>query len=221
MKKTACASTIAVITLLMLIIPFAQAYDNSVHNFSITPPSGWSTEENVQGVIVQFVGPADPDTGAVNINVYVVETDQTLEDVVSETKQSWSSTLANYSLISEGSSNINGHNGYELEISFQSNGYKIKQDTVLFVENGRMFQVSYVAGPATYNTYFNTYVESLQTFQIKSPPSSFSFEIWGIPLLLSVIAVIAIVIVAVVVLSRRKRKSESPQSSPPPPPPPP
>jgi hypothetical protein len=219
MKQIACVSTTVMITILMLIIPLAYAYDNSTYNFSITPPSGWSTKESVQGVIVQFVGPADPDTGAVNINVNVVETDLTLEGVVSETKQDWSTTLADYSLISEGSSNINGRNGYELEVSFQSNGDTIKQDTVLFVENGQMFQVSYVAGPTTYDTYSNTYAESLQTFQIKSPLLSFSFEITGIPFLLLVIAIIVIVLVAVVALSRRKRKSKSTQSFPPPPPP--
>lgn len=221
MKIIACTSATVMITILMLIIPLAQAYDNGTYNFSITPPSGWSTKESVQGVIVQFVGPNDPDTGAVNINVNVVETALTLEGVVSVTKQDWSTTLANYSLISEGSLNINGRNGYELEVSFQSNGDIIKQDTVLFVENGQMFQVSYVAGPTTYNTYFNTYLESLQTFQIKSPPFSFSFEITGLPFLLLVTAIIAIVIVAVVVISRRKRKSKSPQSFQPPPPPPP
>ena len=217
MRKTACASIVTVFAILILTIPLAQAYDNSTSGFSITPPSGWSTKENEQGVIVQFLGPADPDTGNVNINIDVKNTDLTLEGVVSKTKQEWSTTLAGYSLISEDTGNLSGHTGTELVVSFQYNGAVVYQDSILFVENGKVYQVSYVAGSTAYDTYLAAFTQSLSTFQIQSSSTgiSFSFEITGIPFIILIISIVAIVVLAVI-LSRRKRKSKSMQSPPPP-----
>ncbi|MEM2098237.1 MAG: PsbP-related protein [Candidatus Bathyarchaeia archaeon] len=210
---------VAVFAFALLFVPLAFGYDNAMYDFSITPPAGWNIKENVQGVVVQFLGPSDPDVGAVNINVDVVDTSLTLAGVVSETKQEWASTLTSYVLISEGNLNVNGRNGYELEVEFRSGNSAIKQDTVLFVENGKLYQVNYVAGPSNYDRYFGDYVESLGTFQIKSPLFSFSFEIKGLSFLLLLVAVIVIVIVTVALLLRRRNKSKQQFVTPPIPPP--
>lgn len=210
--------TTIVIILLIQIIPLAQAYENSTLNFSITQPSGWDTQENYQGFSVAFLGPADPDIGNVIITVYAAKTDLTLDATVSKTKQDWSTTFADYSLVSEGGLKINDHNGYEIEFSAQNGGVLFKQDSVLFVENGQLFQVSYTAGPTNYDTYFDTYTQSIKTFQIQSSGFSFgfNFEITGIPFLLLIAAIVVVVIV--VVVWSRKRKTNVTQSFSPPPP---
>ncbi len=217
-KKLAVSLTLTVTLLFIMLSPLAQAYTNEQANFSITPPSGWTTKENVPGVIVQFIGPADPDTGAVNINVDAVETDLSLQGVVSETKQSWATSLSDYTLISEGESVVNGQNGYKLEISFENNGKTVKQHTMLFVENDQMYQVNYVAGPTTYNQYFGTYLDSLETFKIEIVGFNFSFEITGWPFVALVVAVVVVIIVIVVLVTRRKSKPSQMQYYPPPPP---
>ncbi|MDT8781616.1 MAG: DcrB-related protein [Candidatus Bathyarchaeota archaeon] len=217
-KRFIITLTLSATLLFIMFSPLVQAYTNEQANFSITPPSGWNTKENVQGVIVQFIGPADPNTGAVNINVAVIETDLTLQGVVSETKQSWATSLSEYVLISEGDSVVNGQNGYKLEISLESNGKTVRQHTTLFVENDHMYQVNYVAGPTTYDQYFSTYLDSLETFKIETSGFSFSFEITGLPFIALVVAVIIIIVIAVIMLTRRKSKPSQVQYFPPPPP---
>jgi len=227
MKKMACllVATLTLIALLFL-VSSVQAYTNSENGFSINPPVGWTTEEEVEGVVVAFLGPQDPDVGYVNVNVDVQETYQTLETIVENTKQSWAASYSNYSLITDESWVLNGDNCHELEISYEDDGTFI-QDSVLFVENDVLYQVTYLAGPTNYDAYFEDWAESINTFEIQSaqPTStpdgfSFRFELTGLPFLLLLVAIAVIIVVIIAVLSRRS-KAESSRTFPSPPPPPP
>jgi len=214
------------IIFLLLLVSSAQAYSDDLNRFSITPPTGWTTEEGAEGVIVAFLGPQDPDIGIININIDIQETTQTLENIISNTKQSWSTTYSNYSLMTDKSLVINGLNGHELKISYTQDGTQFMQDSALFLDNDALYQVTYLAGPTTYDTYSNNWLESLNTFQIvnaQSPSNSpdgfnFHFEISGLPFLLLLIAVVAIFITIVVVLVRRSKTNSSKTYLPPPPP---
>lgn len=101
------------------------------------------------------------------------------------------------------------------------------QDSVIFLENDALYQVTYLAGPTTYETYSANWSDSLNTFQIENTQSptdspndiSFHFELMGLPFLLSLIAVAVVFIVIVVVLVRRSKVSSSKTYLPPPPPP--
>ncbi len=216
--------TIVIIAVLLTVCP-ARAYTDSENRFSITPPQGWTLKEGVQGTIVQFLGPEDSNVGYVNINVGVENTDQTLQTIVDNSKQSWASTYSSYSLTTDKDVTVNGYSGHELAISASYNGSQFMQDTVLFLENGLLYQVTYVAGPTTYSTYYGNWTSSRDTFQILSTESpsllgfNFSFSITGLPFLLLIVAVIVIIIVIVVaVVRRRKPKKVPPQTSTPPPP---
>lgn len=227
MKRTN-SLLIASLTLISLLfmVSSVQAYSDSQNRFSITPPTGWTTEEGAGGVLVMFLGPQDPDVGPVNINVDIQQTTQSLENIVTNTKQSWSTTYSNYALITDKSIVINGLNGYELKMSFSQDGTSAMQDSVLFVENEALYQVTYLAGPTTYDTYSANWLESLSTFHIVNAPSptdsssgfSFNFEITGLPFLLLLAAVAAIFIVVVVVLVRKSKTKSSRINLPPPPP---
>ena len=219
--------TIAIIASLFMVYS-ARAYTDSENRFSITPPQGWTPNEEVQGTIVQFLGPEDSDVGRVNINVDIQNTYQTLQTIVDNTKQSWASTYSNYSLTTDEAVTVNGFSGYELAFSASDSEGQFMQDSVLFVQDDRLYQVNYIAGPTTYDTYFNDWTSSLDTFQILSSESpspsgssdgfNFSFSITGLPFLLLIIAVIVIIIVIVVAAARmRKPKNVPLQTFPPPP----
>jgi len=173
-----------------------------------------------------FLGPQDPDVGTVNINVDIQQTIQSLATIVANTKQSWSASYSNYSLMTDKSLVINGLNGHELKISYSQDGSPTMQDSVLFVENDALYQVTYLAGPTTYDTYSANWVESLNTFHIvnvTSPTDSssgfnFHFEITGLPFILLLIAVAVVFVVIVVVLVRRSKANSSKTYLPPPPP---
>jgi len=222
------------ITILIVVSLFTvcsvRAYTDSENRFSITPPQDWTPKEDVQGIVVQFLGPDDLNVGYVNINIAIQNTVQTLQAVVDNSKQTWASTYSDYSLSTEKTVIVNGYTGHELELSASDSGGQFMEDTVLFVQNGLLYQVSYIAGPTTYDTYFNDWSTSLGTFQIVSSSSptpsdspyvdvQFNFSITGLPFILLIIAVIVIIIVIVIAVARkRKPKSTSFQNIPPPPP---
>jgi len=215
--------TIAIIST-SLTLASVKAYTDSENRFSINPPTGWTPKEGVQGTVVQFLGPSDPDVGAANINIDIQSTDQTLKEVIANTKQSWSTTFENYSLNTDRDTTINGYSGHELEISASQDGSPFDQDTVIIVQNGQLYQLSYVAGPTTYSSYFNDWSNSAYTFQINSSASpspessgtgfSFSLSITGLPFIILVVAIIVIIVVIVVVITRRKPKNQPVQSPP-------
>ena len=227
MKRTVSLVAIATIVLLLFVVSCVQAYSDSQSRFSITPPTGWTTQEGVGGVVVIFLGPQDPDVGPVNINIDIQQTIQSLENIVTNTKQSWSTTYSNYSLITDKNLVINGLNGHELKISYSQDGTPTLQNSVLFVENDVLYQVTYLAGPTTYETYSANWLDSLNTFQIENTQTptdspndiSFHFELTGLPFLLLLIAVAVVFIVIVVVLVRKSKANSSKTYLPPPPPP--
>ena len=228
MKKTnfLIIGSLTLISLLFM-VSTVQAYSDTLNRFSITPPTGWTTKEGVEGVIVAFLGPQDPDIGPVNINIDIQQTTKTLENIIKDTKQSWSTAYSNYSLLTDRNVVINNRNGHELKISYTDDGTPFMQDSVIFLENDALYQVTYLAGPTTYETYSANWSDSLNTFQIENTQSptdspndiSFHFELMGLPFLLSLIAVAVVFIVIVVVLVRRSKVSSSKTYLPPPPPP--
>jgi len=215
--------TIAIIAALFTVCA-ARAYTESENRFSMTPPQGWTPKEGVQGTVVQFLGPADSDVGYANINIGIQNTDQTLQTIVDNAKQSWALTYSDYSLTTDKAITVNSYSGHELEISASDNGSQFMQDSVLFVQNGLLYQVTYVGGPTTYFTYHDTWTGSLDTFQILSTalPSpngfNFSFSITGLPFLLLIVVVTVIIIVIVVAVVRMRKPRNVPLQTFPPPP---
>ena len=161
---------------LLFLAPSAWAYTNSEKGFSINPPESWSTEEGIEGVVVAFLGPVDPDVGYVNINVDVQNTLQSLSTIVENTKQSWSSTFLDYSLLTDKSLTVNGMSCHELEISYTDDGASCMQDSVLFVADDLLYQVTYFAGPTTYSSYLDVWEQSLNSFEIASWQSTDSSD---------------------------------------------
>jgi hypothetical protein len=217
---------IAAVVLFLFLISTVEAYSDSQDRFSITPPAGWTTDEGSGGVVVMFLGPQDPDVGPINVNVDIQQTYQSLENIVADTKQSWSTTYSNYSLMADKSLVVNGLTGHELKISYSQDDIPYMQDSVLFVEDDALYQVTYLAGPTTFATYSFDWLESLNTFHIlntvlptdSSGDFSFHFEITGLPFILLLIAVALVFVAIVLVLVRRSKTNSSKTNLPPPPP---
>ena len=217
-------SSLVVVSLLFT-VSCVQAYSDTQNRFSITPPAGWTTKEGEEGVIVAFLGPQDPDTGSVNINIDIQQTTQTIEKIIENTKQSWSTTYSNYSLMTDKSIVISGLGGHELKFSCTQDGTPFVQDSALFLVNDALYQITYLAGPTTYDTYSADWIDSLNTFQIENTQSpsdspndfSFHFELTGLPFLLLLATVAAVFIVIVVVLVKKSKTRSSKVYLPPPP----
>ena len=126
--------SVAILTLvaLLFLVSSARAYTDTLNRFSITPPMGWTVNQDMEGAVVAFLGPEDPDMVYVNVNVDVQETSQTLNTIVENTKQSWSTSYSDYSLITDERLVINGHTCHELEISYTNGGTPIMRDSFYF-----------------------------------------------------------------------------------------
>ena len=215
-----------VVVSLLFTVSCVQAYSDTQNRFSITPPTGWTTKEGEEGVIVAFLGPQDPDIGPVNINIDIQQTTQTIEKIIENTKQSWSTTYSNYSLMTDKSIVISGLSGHELKFSCTQDGTPFVQDSILFLVNDALYQITYLAGPTTYDTYSANWIDSLNTFQIENTQSpsdspndfSFHFELTGLPFLLLLATVAAVFIVIVIVLVKKSKTKSSKVYLPPPPP---
>lgn len=150
-----------------MLISSVYAYGNTQYGFSITAPTGWTTNEGVSGTAVIFYGPTMTETGTdVNINVAVSTTAQTLSEAISSLKADYPNEFPNFSLVSESSRNIGGLNSYELVYSFTDAGNTYKQKQVVFVENGQGFIITCTAIPSNYDTYLPTFDQSIQTFRL-------------------------------------------------------
>ena len=184
-----------------IIVSSAYAYNNDAYGFSITAPTGWTTNEGVSGTVVIFYGPTMPETGTdVNINLVVATTTQTLSEAISSLKASYPTDFPNFTLVSENSRNIGGLNSYEIVYTFSDSGNDYKQKQVVFIEKGQSFIITCTAIPSNYDTYLPTFEQSIQTFQLTSS-SSGEFPLW---IGLAVVAIVVVVIVIAFVFLRKK-----------------
>jgi hypothetical protein len=201
-------------------IQLVQAYDNSQYGFSINAPSGWTTTEEAD-VIVMF---ASPDEFAF-INVVVEETNLALNDYITAAKQELESTFDDYQLQSERNRNIGGLNCYEIVSTWVQEGFEIEIRQVVFIEKGQAFIITYGAFAEDYDTYSPEAEQSIQSFRVSGTGAVGGLPIMTIIIIIAVV-VGAVVAVVAILLFRRKRKPaetqmsrQAPLTYPPPPPP--
>lgn len=168
MKRT----SIFVISIIMMMIfsfSLVSAYDNSQYGFSITPPAGWSVEENTADVFVMFTD----DYSGSSINVGGEETTLSLSEAVSNIKPAIA-TFENYNLVSEGSRVIGGLDCYEIVFTWSYEGIDLKVKQVYFVELGKAFFVTCTALESQYANYSSDFENSLETFRIAGANPQFT-----------------------------------------------
>jgi hypothetical protein len=72
-------------------------------------------------------------------------------------------------LLSSQLRSIGGLNSYELVISYSSYGIIFKIKEVIFIENGKMYDITFACPSTTYDVYLPLFEGSLSTFKIISP----------------------------------------------------
>ena len=150
---------------MMILISFSMvsAYDNLAHGFSITPPSGWSIEENTsEGVIVMF---RDIPSGS-TISVVGEEASYSLLELVAIMKQTLTDYYENYTFVSEGSREIGGLDCYEIVYTNTYLGINWKNKLVFFVDLGKYFLVTCSAVESQYANYSLDFENCIETFRI-------------------------------------------------------
>ena len=154
------------ILIALLSVQLAESYVSTEYNFSIDFPSGWVEDTNPD-VVVQF---SDPSSSA-SMNIVVEETQLSLPNYVSGSKNYLESNLYFYQLESEGNITIGELNGYELVYTWTHIGtpnYDVWDRQVFFVANGTAYVITCGADYLEYGSYLSTFDNSLNSFALIS-----------------------------------------------------
>jgi len=147
---------------------------------------GWQIDENsaakISGGIVFFWGPYDSDTGStvsVLICSEVVSSTLSLREYMLLSKLRLDDTiLPGYGIISEKGREINGLPCIELVDTFLQTGapstFYVKQKSVTFLENAKVYWLSFMASMKYYDMYLSAFEESIQTFGLGAPKNWFT-----------------------------------------------
>ncbi len=210
------------VTLMTSSAPLVGAYQSTEYDFSINFPAGWTQTQN-SDVAVLYTN----NDGTASINIIVEETSYTLDDYVAASKNQLSG-LDYYELISESPLTIGGISAYELDyvwtLTDGDTQYDLQDKQVFITQNNRAYIITCDADYNEYDTYEQTFEQTIQSFRLVSASIS------GMPqssllAIIGVAAAVIVVVVALVLWRRRKPKTQKQAGTPgllyPPPPPPP
>jgi len=183
----------------LLLIQSAHAYYNSEHDFSITPPSGWSVEEQTGVVSVMFIDSSSSSGAAVVISVE--ETRLTLSEYTASAKLELNNTLDNWQLLSEGSRVIGGLDCYEIVSTWNYSGLGMKTKHAIFVENEKAFVLSCASLKGEYVNSALEFENCLASFKIGEGASKTVDN----NLIIIIVVVVVVVIAIVAILMLRKK----------------
>ncbi len=238
LRKTMYSAFLMAILLMLCSVQLAKAYVNTEYDFSINFPSGWEQVDSTDVVVLY----SDANSSA-SINVIVEETNLSLADYTSESKDYLENNLDYYELISERSRTIGGLNGYELVYTWtyiDNDYYDLWDKQVFFIKNEKAYIITCGANQSEYSSYLSTFEDSLESFRLTSasptPTSGTSptpaDSNFGIPnstlIIIAAVIAAAVVLAIIALLLRRKRQPNQQQfgdtgsgaTYPPPPPPP-
>jgi hypothetical protein len=193
-------SVVFVVFLLCVSTGSVQAYTNDVYFFSIDEPSGWTANETVQGVVVNFYEPISANgTVFINIVVQSVSSSMTLAAFVTAVKDQYPSLVDSFMIISESTRIIKGINAYEIVATVTYQGYDFLIKQIILVRNLRVYIVTYAAVTAQYQQFLPDFEDSIETFTIHDPiPWYFMYVFFG-----AIIAVIATISIGLYFYKRR------------------
>ncbi|MCW4054812.1 MAG: zinc-ribbon domain-containing protein [Candidatus Bathyarchaeota archaeon] len=192
----------------------ASAYDSLEHNFSIIPPSGWTTEE--EGIVIVLFSDPSLLTGA-SINIVAEETRGTFSQYILASKQSLETTLEDYVLVFEGSRIIGERNCYQIVSTYTYSGVDMKISQFLFLASGKGYVITCACRSSYYLISLLVFENSVATFRIKDPSSDTSDRTATIldseALKIGIISAVVIavtILIALMLLVRKKPKSPVP-----------
>lgn len=200
-------------TLMVLIfctfVASAYAYSSDKYYFSINQPESWTVDDTTESQTVLFYGPTDQNTQAsFKVQIGILPEGETLEQWVSEGKESLQQNSPNLVFISERSRTINGLSAYELVFNTTDQNGTLTFTQVCLANETRWAIMTYTALPIIYEKYLSSFQSSVETFSFIQLPDTTILglepELWAI---IIVTIVGAIVTAAVVVRERKHHKT--------------
>lgn len=140
-------------------------YSNSEHGIGINPPEGWTANEDDAYGIVRFTGPIVDDF-ATNFGItqaYPLGSD-TLESISKAVIESYKTTFAQFTEISNSSATVNGRDAWIIECSYNLTGTEIYSKQVFVKKDGDVATISFAAAFSSYDTFLDEFDESLASF---------------------------------------------------------
>ena len=197
------ARTLFTVTLLMLLsslflVQLAKAYDNTEFGYSIIPPDGWTKSEATSGIftVIIFTSPEIGQTGQhVKMSVVVENAAMSLYDYVLATEQNLPTQLSDYSLISKTVGNVAGFDCCQLVYTYtieQPELVSLKGTSVIILENSKAYIIQYAARSTNYDSYYSTFEQSAQTFQLAGDIPE--FPSWSVMLVMLTVIAVAVTI---------------------------
>ncbi|MGD0496682.1 MAG: PsbP-related protein [Candidatus Bathyarchaeia archaeon] len=203
-----------VISFVLIQTSEVQAYKNGRYGFSIDPPSAWTVDDTISYAAVVFCGPTELGFRT-NINVQVESTGLSLEGYIAAGRQQLQ-ILPGYSLISEGSRQVNGISAYEFVFTIVSSGITVQEKEVVLITGGKAFVMAYGSSPLAYQNHLAEFESSIQTFMVTgSEGLKFLGLDWWLWLAISIVIAVAIVGAALAMRRTRRTSLSAEQQVPP------
>ena len=208
LRKTICIILLTSFFFVSILIQSVSAFDNIEHNFTITPPSGWTTDELEGIIVVMFLEPSFH-TGA-SINIAVEETHGTLAQYIDGAKSYVEDLFDDYVIVSEGSRIVGGMDCYNMVATYVYEGVELKASQFIFLESGKAYVITCSSFSSEYTSLLLDFENCVDTFRIgdSSSGTTSGDNTLIIGLIIAVIVLAVAVLLAVILL--RKRKTESP-----------
>jgi len=157
--------TLLVVTFLPLTTVLAQEqYWSVAHLFVITPPTGWTVNEESPDE-VRFEFKLDG-TLVAALAVFVeasADADLTMRDIISALKQEYAKSFKDFRVTHEGDVKVAGVDGYELGFTDRSTQVRAKQ--VVLLRGDKMYSILYATSERDYGRHLDEADKSINSFK--------------------------------------------------------
>jgi DcrB len=153
--------------------PLTQAYQ-SPDGYSISAPAGWifHPTDGQNGLSSLFGAPTadrtDQKPFVANINVVITATADSLDNLVSQTRQQAPTVLANFKVVTDQPTTVaGGHPAYLLGGTYDQQGTgSLENLQLLLVEAGKQYTVTFTSPAGSFSTYQASAQAALASFNL-------------------------------------------------------
>ncbi len=125
------------------IVQSVYAYENTQYGFSITPPEGWTLEENMETALFVFRDPSNY-TGA-TIRVVVNQSGMPQDEAILWSRiylmRYLGETYSGYLITERGASGVGNLNGYQIKFNASVGGSEMRFDSAILIETNQTFYI--------------------------------------------------------------------------------
>ena len=169
------------VTLLSItfLIESIYAYDNVKYGYSISPPNGWTVDENPDLTSVTFNPP--PAYAGASFSVIVDDSEGfTAVQIATAARQMLPLVFNNFTLLGESARTVGELNGYKLEYTVIQGIMELRLAQVIFVKNAYQYVLTYGGLSTQYDALvpdFESSVNSLQITAVSPTPTGSLIDI--------------------------------------------